>query len=239
VRLVSALATRCTDWLLDGFESAEVVVTAAPRTDWQVPPGWKRVEPLPMVDPDGVPLAGLDDDWTPGLLVLAWPELFIGDEDADRKQVEVAVLTLADAGRVDLYLAPVWGSSRRCLRIVARDVEGAPVSVDEATSISPSDVPWVWRAVLAEARVSRPGSYGERLFQWRGHTERAAVARGLMVPPRRDRFLARKATVDPVVVRASEIHATRLARWWSRFVAAQPDLYDALVRATGIPGAVA
>jgi hypothetical protein len=53
---------------------------------------------------------------------------------------------------------------------------------------------------------------------------------------RRGRFLSRAASMDPAVVTGSAVDAKRLAAWWGRFVAEQPDLHDALVRATGIPG---
>lgn len=213
-------------------------MTSTSHTDWQAPPSWQRVEPLPMLDPDGVPLYRLDDGWTPGLLVLAWPEQFVGAEEADRKQVELAVVTLADAALVDLYLAPVWGSSRRGLRIVPRAARADGVDLADLGGDS-SEVPWVWQSVLAAARAARPGSYGERLFHWRGQTLRAAQARGLVRPERRDRFLARAAGLDPEVASTSKADAERLARWWAQFVAVHPELHEALVRATAIHDAVA
>jgi hypothetical protein len=170
--------------------------------------------------------------WPPGLLVFVWPQMFVGSETGEQKQVEVALLALAEAGLVDLFTTRRWGSTRRNLRVFARDDAG------RASSAFAAPNPWVWQRVLAEAMTHRAGHYGERLSHLRPLTRQAALGRGLLHLEYRRQSRTRTTFQDPSFADRTQQPAAVLAQRWAEFVGNYPEVHDAMIHATSIPDGV-
>lgn len=197
---------------------------------WRPPSSWHKAEVTPQ-QTDPTPGVSPSDDEPPCLWVLLWPELFDGSEAQDQKQVEVAVVELAAAGLIDVYLTRRWNGSES-VRIV-------PTA--QAKTISTQDTgsgTWVYQRLLAEAEEHRPGSFGGRLSHLRSHTRQTAIARGLLHAKQRDRFLPQPERVDPQARARAEEPARAAAQRWEQFVQSQPRVHRALIEATGLRGAV-
>jgi len=197
---------------------------------WHPPASWSKAE-IPLEQSNRATGVSPSDDEPPCLWVLLWPELFDGTEAPDQKQVEVAVVELAAAGLIDVYLIRGWNGSES-VRIVPT-AQAKTISTHDAGSGT-----WVYQRLLAEAEEHRPGSFGGRLSHLRQQTRQAAIARGLLHAKQPDRFLPQPERVDPQLKARAEVPARAAANRWRQFVQTQPRVHRALIEATGLRGAV-
>lgn len=195
-----------------------------PRSTWtRVYPGRATAEGEALTDADEHDFPG---DWPPGLLVLLWPELFAGDDGIEQLQIEVAVMAMADAGLISVYLARGWD----CflfgrLRLLSEQGRvGGSEQPDAGT-------PWLWQEILAAIERHESTWFGYRLHQLRDQTRLAARSRGIINDDHRRRFLG-SVNVNAELRAASEVAARALAQRWTKFVKTHPALHEELVQAT-------
>jgi hypothetical protein len=187
---------------------------------------WTQVYPV------GAAMANREDqefpgDWPPGLLVLLLPELFGGEEDLDQKQLEVTVMTMADAGLIGIYLAHGWdGFLFGRLRLVS---ERGP---DDVPRPPEAGTPWLWQEILDSIGRHETTWFGYRLHQLRDQTRLAAQARGIIRDDHHRGRLHGGHTVNAEYRAAAEPAARALARRWGEFIAAHPALHEELTEAT-------